>query len=287
MEKNQKNCEVIPKLVFVKYIATYSKTEIFIYKLINSNTMSLISGKRLRRLVETGRIVIDPPVEEKNIQPASIDLKFGEQVFRASDKNILRLKKGKRVDLRPGELAVVTTLETIKLPRNIAAKIGLRSEFTRRGLLLLSGPQVDPGYEGKLFLTLINLSSKPISVYVGQEFVTLEFFYVKNGVEKYKGAYQGKYELDISDVLYVKEGGYWYQYDRMLKDLKNMQTMLTSIIIFSLSSLMIVIPLLVYLLNFTIINKVLGNIFATNFIYGLVTVIMSLIVLIFIIIWKK
>jgi hypothetical protein len=48
------------------------------------------------------------------------------------------------------------------MPRCIAGTVTLRSEFAERGLFLLSGTLIDPGYEGRLHFFLANLGREPI-----------------------------------------------------------------------------------------------------------------------------
>jgi hypothetical protein len=48
--------------------------------------------------------------------------------------------------LEPGDFAYVTTREQLCLPWTVAGNIGVRNRFARKGLLVLTGLLVDPGY---------------------------------------------------------------------------------------------------------------------------------------------
>jgi deoxycytidine triphosphate deaminase len=52
----------------------------------------------------------------------------------------------------------VTTHENLHLPHDIAGHIGVKSYYTRKGIVILSGLQIDPGFEGVLVIGMYNAS---------------------------------------------------------------------------------------------------------------------------------
>ena len=57
----------------------------------------------------------------------------------------------------------------------MVASIGIRSYYTRKGLMLLAGSQVDPGYEGHLTLGVYNASPRDFTLEYQEPFCTIEF----------------------------------------------------------------------------------------------------------------
>jgi len=68
------------------------------------------------------------------------------------------------LSLEPGDFAVVTVREEIALGPLHAGRFGLRSKYARKGLIATTGPQIDPGFHGRLILGFTNLTPKAITV---------------------------------------------------------------------------------------------------------------------------
>lgn len=157
----------------------------------------LLANKKLKDALDAGDLIIDP--KPKELKAASIDLTLGEEAFFASEESIRPLGPGKLLVLPAGEMAIVITREKLQLKPNIVGHIGLRSHFARKGLVLLAGPQIDPGFHGNLHLTLCNLSPTEVALSYGQEFCTVEFHILDIAAEK-------PYGVRTSD-LYQEQAG--------------------------------------------------------------------------------
>lgn len=152
----------------------------------------LLSDGDIKNHLKTGDITIDP--FSGDLEPASYDLRVGHSAVTDEGKvdvmevEFFRIPRGTTVTIHP--------LEEIGLSRRIAARYGLRSRFARRGLVLLSGPQIDPGFEGKLTITVFNAGPAPVTVQHLQKFATIEFTELKSPAKSaYEGKYQGRTEL--------------------------------------------------------------------------------------------
>ena len=91
-----------------------------------------------------------------------------------------RKYNGRNIVIRRGQIAVLSTIERINMPRDLAGSIGIRFEYACRGLTGFMGIQVDPLYgqdqeEERLFIRVANVSSDDIVIPVGAEAFTLEF----------------------------------------------------------------------------------------------------------------
>lgn len=150
--------------------------------------------------------------EPKCVQPASYDLRIGNLIYSPSqaDRPIdLANGAGGAYRLPPYGTAILTTFEDLELPQNLLGRIGLKSGFARTGLVASTGPQIDPGFRGKLFITLFNLTAAPHVLKYRDTFLTIEFHQLDTLPEHgYDGPYQGKHTIgpEVLEALVKLEG---------------------------------------------------------------------------------
>jgi len=165
----------------------------------------ILTDRQIREAVHKGEIVIDP-FEDKQVQPASYDLRVGEQGATTSSKKKLDIKGDGYLLIQPGDFAVVIVLEYISLTAQYAARIGLRSKYARKGLVATTGPQIDPGYDGKLVIGLTNLTPKAITLPFKDDLLTVEFHKLEEpSSNPYSGPYKGRKELGPEDIEFITE----------------------------------------------------------------------------------
>jgi deoxycytidine triphosphate deaminase len=180
--------------------------------------MAILASAKLKEALSNGEIQITPAPQ--NIEPASIDLTVGDEAFVAGGDEVLKLSEGSLLVLPAGEMALIVTKEELKLSPKIAGHLGLRSFFTRKGLVLLAGPQIDPGFEGTLHVLLFNLSSTQISLAYGDPFCTVEFHELSGSVEKpYAGVYQSQKGMSPQELIDVRQR-HGYALSEVVKNMK-------------------------------------------------------------------
>ena len=151
---------------------------------------SVLSDGTIRRLVEEGRIVIDP-WDPTHLQPASVDLRLGDsfRVFHNHRISAIDLREpptnlteevvvepGDVFVIHPGEFCLGTTLEWVELPDDIVARIEGKSSLGRLGLIVhATAGFCDPGWKGTLTLELNNLTRVPIKLHPGLPIAQLSF----------------------------------------------------------------------------------------------------------------
>ena len=151
---------------------------------------SVLSDGTILRLVEEGRIRIDP-WDSALVQPASVDLRLGDsfRVFhnhRASGIDLRRPPENLTEEvtvpadesfvIHPGEFCLGRTLEWVELPDDIVARIEGKSSIGRLGLIVhATAGFCDPGWKGTLTLELNNLTRVPIKLYPGLPIAQLSF----------------------------------------------------------------------------------------------------------------
>jgi deoxycytidine triphosphate deaminase len=113
----------------------------------------------------------------KELNLKSYDLRLGDDEFLI-EGNIIYEKK-KYIVLHTRKPSQLSTMEKLKLPKDICATVGITFSVSLKGLIPLFGPQVDPGYEGKFYGVVYNLTSIPINLVVGEKIFKMYFMKVQ------------------------------------------------------------------------------------------------------------
>ncbi len=173
----------------------------------------LLSDRDIKAELDTERVRIDP-YDPGMIQPSSIDVRL-DKYFRLFDnhkypvidpaKDQPELTRLVEVDpddgfvLHPGEFVLGSTLETVSLPDDLAARVEGKSSLGRLGLLThATAGFVDPGFSGHVTLELSNVATLPIILWPGMKIGQLCFFRLSSPAEnpygsaKYGSHYQGQ-----------------------------------------------------------------------------------------------
>jgi dCTP deaminase len=85
---------------------------------------------------------------------------------------------GKKYYLHPRAFVLGTTLEWIRLPRNLAGYVIGRSTWGRRGLIIATATGVHPGYTGCLTLELTNVGELPVEIKPGMSICQIVLHWV-------------------------------------------------------------------------------------------------------------
>lgn len=124
--------------------------------------------------------------ETSAIQPCSVDLHIGSIQLPAAVKGgpIVKVEhQGEELVLGTGETAVVTTTESLYMPNTIAGVGFPPSHVSIKGLLMTNPGHVDPGYEGPMHFTVINMAREPYTLRIGDTICTLLLFRLAEKVE--------------------------------------------------------------------------------------------------------
>lgn len=162
----------------------------------------IISDQTLRELIDEGTIVC-APIDEKSIQPASIDCRLGNHflVLEENQMDIINLDDeikyreitSDTITIPPKSFLLATTQEYLEIPDNIVAFVEGRSSIGRIGLFIQNAGLIDPGFKGRITLELYNASSLPIKLQAGKRMCQIVFSYLDKAAAKpYNGKYQGQ-----------------------------------------------------------------------------------------------
>lgn len=160
------------------------------------NIGGLIPQKILEVMIKCGMILEDANLD--NIQGASYDLLVGDEYFHNGEIKELS-DKHPFIKMKPGDYVVASSKEIANLPKDIAGRFDISVSLFCQGVILSNGPQVDPGFKGRLFCLLFNTSNKVVELKQGKHFATLELIKLIEPTKPYCGKYQNK--LKMKDYL--------------------------------------------------------------------------------------
>jgi dCTP deaminase len=163
--------------------------------------MSVISSTRILDLIQQGKMYLSPILCMEQIGAISVDLRLGNmallvrgsgtshvdpRAYAKHDAHGTSRTQRQKFDqhefmfreqflLHPGSLALVPTLEWIKLPTNVKGVVTARSCWAREGLNIATANFINPGYNGIITLELSNLGQIPIALFAGMRIAQIAF----------------------------------------------------------------------------------------------------------------
>jgi dCTP deaminase len=191
------------------------------------------------------KIIITPLINAKEqFGPSSIDLRLGtgfkvvkntrythidplnepEQIKRdiAMYTEDVQIRALKPFILHPGEFALGSTLEFIRLPDDIAARLEGRSTWGRVGLQIHSTAGfVDPGFSGSLTFELQNMGKVPLSLYAGMRLAQISFYQSEKSFIPYNKKQFSKYGGKMGTVGSLYSDDQEFKIFRELRKLEN------------------------------------------------------------------
>jgi dCTP deaminase len=171
----------------------------------------IVSDQSLRRFLAEGVIVVEP-LEERQIQPASIDLRLGEHFLKVDENSMEAIAldreleyiefKQQEIIIPPHSFLLAVTREYIRLPDNITAFVEGRSSIGRIGLFIQNAGWVDPGFAGTITLELYNANRLPIRLTSGRRICQIVFALMDGPAgNPYEGKYQNQRDVVGSRVF--------------------------------------------------------------------------------------
>jgi dCTP deaminase len=173
----------------------------------------ILSDRTIREELASGRIVIEP-LGDRCIQPSSVDLHVDRyfRVFRNHTMRVIDVKEDQQeltelvemkdddpFILHPGEFVLGSTIERVRVPDDLVARLEGKSSLGRLGLLIHSTAGfVDAGWDGQLTLELSNVATLPITLYPGMKIGQISFLRMTTAAENPYGSsvigskYQGQ-----------------------------------------------------------------------------------------------
>jgi len=179
----------------------------------NPLQIMVLSGETLKEYIADNKVVIRD-IEQRQIQPASIDLRLANEFLVIDEHNISIIDMKKDVCYRkinaesmvvaPKSFVLAKTKEYIEIPLDCTAFVEGRSSIGRLGLFIQNAGYIDPGFKGTITLELFNACNVPIKIEAGRRICQL----VINKLDKkLKKGYEGKYlgQIDVTGSKICKD----------------------------------------------------------------------------------
>src|SRR6266404_5208049 len=138
------------------------------------NEHGILLSNRIHELCQR-RLLISSHYQKENLRPASYTLRVGDD-YIDSEGNLRRFTDDEdSFVFEKNSIVFVSIREEFDLPYYIIARFNLRVNWVYDGVLLGTGPQVDPGFSGYLSCPLYNLTNADITIKRAQNFATIDF----------------------------------------------------------------------------------------------------------------
>ena len=122
--------------------------------------MSTIVDHQIRHLARTAGLV--EPFDPDMVNPASIDVTLGPTILvegRPGSERWVEVDiEGGIYSLQPGEFVLAHTAEIVRVPNNMECVFNLKSSRGREGYEHLMAAYIDPGFQGRVTLELVNVN---------------------------------------------------------------------------------------------------------------------------------
>lgn len=170
----------------------------------------ILSDRDLKARLAAGDLVVKPfENPEIQIQPASIDLRLDNHfityrlphvpVLDPNDNELLanitethEVKDGDAFILHPGEFALGSTVEWVRIPHDLVARVEGRSSIGRLAIVVhATAGFIDPGFEGQITLELSNLGRVPVKLYPGMRISQIVLHTMTSAAERPYGPARG------------------------------------------------------------------------------------------------
>jgi dCTP deaminase len=141
------------------------------------------------------------PFDREALEPATYDLSLGGMAVVTSSGEPIELIDEGLLSIPPYAAAFVQTEEILTLSSRIVGRLGARSNLLQNGIIASTGPQIDPGFKGRIFVNLLNISDRPFSIRRRTRFLSAEFHLLAREPSRlYEGPNQNKTQLSDEDI---------------------------------------------------------------------------------------
>lgn len=162
----------------------------------------VLSDRDIKKYLKVGKIKIVPSPDLANqLGSCSVDLRLGDTFrifdhsrfpyFDPQDKKfsgevtrIVKVVKNEPFILQPGDFVLAMTIESLRLPDDLLARLEGRSSLGRLGIVVHSTASVfEPGWRGRVVMEMGNMGRMPVALYPGMRICALTFETLSSPVE--------------------------------------------------------------------------------------------------------
>jgi len=115
------------------------------------------------------------PWDIDRVEAAGYRLSIGKEYFinGSGSSTVVKLSKGQGFVIEPGQFAYILTGEKVYISKAAIGFISIRASTKFRGLINVSGFQVNPGFNGNLVFAVFNAGPRHINLHEGDEIFSL------------------------------------------------------------------------------------------------------------------
>jgi deoxycytidine triphosphate deaminase len=154
---------------------------------------SILTDGDIERAIGAGYLLEASAYDKAQVKYSSYELRIGGYRlldFSAAGERYTTPtdRTPQTVVLKPGETAQVFCVEQLSIPPNVLGRVTTVGQIFSSGLAAET-TFADPGYEGELYVTLSNISTKILSLPYGKPLARLEFYKLGSNVMRpHKGS---------------------------------------------------------------------------------------------------
>lgn len=133
---------------------------------------------RERWLAEGGKGNRSKPVspwKEDRVEAAGYRLSVGKEYYVNEDgsSSVVKLGHEDTFVVNPGQFAFILTKEKVRISKSAIGFISIRASIKFKGLVNVSGFQVNPGHKGNLIFAVFNAGPRHINLREGEDIFSL------------------------------------------------------------------------------------------------------------------
>lgn len=165
--------------------------------------MGVLSGEEIKRrandIFASGYDKTCVDVAAYNLRVNDKEIVIDGNVYNDDNPYNYQLNEG-FIKLPAKKVSIISTIEKLKMPKDLCAIVGITFSFSRKGLISLFGPQVDPGYHGPFYAVVYNTSDKDVYLKKGDQLFKMIVMRVEGSI-KTKSHYSGSIFRNLSEEL--------------------------------------------------------------------------------------
>ena len=142
---------------------------------------ALLNSADIEKYVDEECLLEKSSFDRERMKPASYEMRFLGQLYHWEqadgklEKKDEEVSDGQVIMLKKNSISYLWTQERLRLPEYIAARFNLRISDVHKGILLGTGPLIDPGFSGRLLIPLHNLTDVDYQFKGGDGIIWVEF----------------------------------------------------------------------------------------------------------------
>lgn len=164
----------------------------------------MLNDRQIRALCT--KIDVVSPYDPTLVGPSSLDIRLGSRIAyyagigildpeNQSTYNLIKQYAESLIILHPNQFILMDTVETFRMPSNIAAKVDGRSSIGRLGIMVhVTAGFIDPGFHGKITLEIKNVNERSVILRPGMVIAQMSFHEIEPCEKDYSqkgGRYHG------------------------------------------------------------------------------------------------